>query len=46
MYTMYKGDCKFKKLDNERYPMKFTDAKALLRGFLNKQVTKYLPKDQ
>jgi len=45
MYTMYKGDCKFKRLDNDRYPMKFTDSKTLLRGFLNKQVPKYLPRD-
>jgi len=45
MYTMYKGDCKFERLDNDRYPMKFTDAKTLLKRFLNKEVSKYLPRD-
>lgn len=45
MYTMYKGDCKFKRLDNDRYPMKFTNAKDLLNGFLESQIPKYLPRD-
>jgi hypothetical protein len=46
MYAMYKGDCKFKHLDNDRYPIKFCKAKTLLEEFLNGQVPKYLPRDQ
>jgi len=45
MYSMYKGECKFKKLDNDRYPVAFTSAKVLLGDFLAGRITKYLPSD-
>jgi len=41
MHTIYKGDCKFKHLDNDRYPMEFTSAKELLQKFLNGDVVMY-----
>lgn len=41
MHTIYKGDCKFKHLDNDRYPMEFTSAKELLQKFLNGDVVVY-----
>jgi len=41
MHSMYSGLCKFERLDNERYPMKFTDARTYLKRFLDGQVSKY-----
>jgi nucleoside-diphosphate-sugar epimerase len=41
MHSMYSGLCKFERLDNQRYPMKFTDARTYLKGFLDGQVPKY-----
>lgn len=45
MYSMYKGDCKFKSLDNSRYPMKFTTAKEMLKDYLSGSFVKYTIKD-
>lgn len=41
MHSMYSGLCKFERLDNQRYPMKFTDARTYLKGFLEGRVSKY-----
>ncbi|MEY3969894.1 MAG: hypothetical protein RL617_907, partial [Pseudomonadota bacterium] len=41
MHSMYSGLCKFERLDNQRYPIKFTDARTFIRGFLEGQVPKY-----
>lgn len=41
MHSMYSGLCKFERLDNQRYPIKFTDARTFIKGFLEGQVPKY-----
>jgi nucleoside-diphosphate-sugar epimerase len=41
MHSMYSGQCKFERLDNQRYPMKFTDAKTYLKEFLAGKIPKY-----
>jgi nucleoside-diphosphate-sugar epimerase len=41
MHSMYSGLCKFERLDNQRYAMKFTDARTYLRGFLDGHISKY-----
>ena len=45
MYSMYKGDCKFKQLNNDRYNMKFTDARLLLGEFIKGKIPKYMLRD-
>ena len=35
MYSMSKGDCKFERLDNDRYTMQWTTVKELLDDFLH-----------
>jgi nucleoside-diphosphate-sugar epimerase len=45
MYSIYKGDCKFRKLDNDRYPIAFTSAKNLLGDFLSNKILKNEPHD-
>lgn len=46
MFSMYRGECKFKQLYNDRYDMKFTDARMLLMNFINGNAPKYIPRDQ
>ena len=41
MHSMYSGQCKFEHLDNQRYPMQFTDTRTYLRRFLGGQVAKF-----
>ena len=41
MHSMYSGKYKFDHLDNKRYPMQFTNAKAYLRDFLDGRIPKY-----
>ena len=41
MHSMYSGLCKFERLDNQRYPIRFTDARTYLKGFLDGKVSKY-----
>ena len=41
MHSMYSGLCKFERLDNQRYPIKFTDARTFIKGFLEGLVPKY-----
>jgi len=41
MHSMYSGKSKFDHLDNQRYPMQFTNAKTYLRDFLDGRIPKY-----
>lgn len=41
MHSMYAGQCKFERLDNQRYPMKFTNARTYLDGFLQGKISRY-----
>ena len=45
MHNMYVGECKFKTLDNQRYPIRFTSAKELLSRFLAGEIKAYEPHD-
>lgn len=44
MHSMYVGRSKHDRLDNSRYPVKFTTAKELLTSFLAGKISKYIPK--
>jgi uncharacterized protein YbjT (DUF2867 family) len=41
MHSMYSGKSKFDHLDNQRYPMQFTNTKTYLRDFLDGRIPKY-----
>lgn len=41
MHNMYKGDCKFGELDNNRYPIHFEKIPQHIKRFLNGETRKY-----
>jgi len=41
MHSMYSGLCKFDRLDNQRYPVKFTDGRTFIKKFLDGKLSKY-----
>ncbi len=43
MHSMYVGRCKFRRLDNARYPVEFTAARMLLAEYLAGKIRKYVP---
>ena len=41
MHNMYKGDCKFTSLDNDRYEIDFKSAKSVVDDYLNDRSQQY-----